>query len=139
MAPLRLEFLKRFNAGSTHIITRQNLFSDMVGLYNSSPAVVREHQLKIKFTQERSIDAGGVGREAFSGFWEAVYWMELLFLCQLCITKLMQMLSNFRKDNLVWTPNLWLPSSKSCISSDSCSFTWSPCHHTRQYHCGILY
>ena len=73
MAALRLEFLKRFTAGSTHIITRQNLFSDMVGLYNSSPAVVREHPFKIKFTQERAIDAGGVGREAFSGFWEAVY------------------------------------------------------------------
>jgi len=64
----------------------------MVCLYNSSPAVVREHPLKIKFTQERAIDAGGVGREAFSGFWEAVYrkmFDGAALLCQLCITKLM--------------------------------------------------
>ena len=68
----RLESLQRFTVGATHSITHHQLFSDIIELYRSSPAVAKEFPFRVKFTDKRAIDAEGVARES-SAFWEAAY------------------------------------------------------------------
>jgi len=63
------EYLQKFTAGPTHNITRQQLFTDMIDLYRSSPAVNKEFPFTVEFKDEQALDTGGVVRESFSAFW----------------------------------------------------------------------
>ena len=60
--------------GLPHAISRENVYEDSISLYTSSlPTLVQEYPFRIKFTNERAIDTGGVSRDFFSAFWEIAY------------------------------------------------------------------
>ena len=60
--------------GLPHAISRENLYEDSIALYaNNLPTLVQEYPFRIKYTNERAVDTGGVSRDFFSGFWEIAY------------------------------------------------------------------
>ena len=71
----REQFLKARNTvdkGIAHMVSRKNIFKDTVELYQSSD-ILQEYPFRVKFEDKQAIDAGGVCREYFSAFFEAVY------------------------------------------------------------------
>ena len=52
-----------------HIIKREEMFDDVIKLYRNNPSVLSEHPFRVQFEDECAIDAGGVARDIFSGFW----------------------------------------------------------------------
>ena len=70
----RLKYLKSINAveGRVHIITRQNLYEDVIDLYREGE-VVGEYPITISFLGEIGVDDGGVHRDMYSGFWSTAY------------------------------------------------------------------
>ena len=75
--------LKRCNFISTlplinsesHEVSREDIiFSSVMALFRSkSDTIVVERPLRFSFKEERALDAGGVSREMFSTFFEALY------------------------------------------------------------------
>ena len=45
------------------------MFDDVIKLYRNNPSVLSEHPFRVQFEDECAIDAGGVARDMFSGFW----------------------------------------------------------------------
>lgn len=66
--------MKSVNAikGATRVIDRDNLYADVVDIYQSGE-IVGECPIHIKYSSEEALDYGGVQRDMFSAFWEVVY------------------------------------------------------------------
>ena len=56
-----------------HTVKRDDIFNDVIELYNSNTSIVKEFPMHVKFDGERAIDAGGVARDMLSMFWEKTY------------------------------------------------------------------
>jgi hypothetical protein len=56
-----------------HLLSRANLYDDVIALYTSSKAVLKEYPFRVRFSGEEAFDIGGVARDLFSGFFEAAY------------------------------------------------------------------
>ena len=60
--------------GVTHEVSRANIFESVTTLFKSEyETIVNEIPLRIRFRGERAIDDGGVSRDMFSSFFEAIY------------------------------------------------------------------
>lgn len=59
--------------GIKHTINRNNIFEDVIDLYQTQNQLENEYPLYIEFTGERAIDTGGVTRDMFSGFFNECY------------------------------------------------------------------
>lgn len=57
----------------THFIRRKNVYDDFMKLYSEEAEIVLEYPLRIKFKDEKAIDAGGVSRDSFSAFFDEAY------------------------------------------------------------------
>lgn len=53
-------------------IRRTHILEDVLAIYNSRE-VLEVHPFRVEFIRERAIDIGGVARDLFSAFFEAVY------------------------------------------------------------------
>ena len=60
--------------GKAHHINRENLYDDVLNLYSTSVnSILQESPFRVKFSDEKAIDVGGVSRDMLSGFWEEAY------------------------------------------------------------------
>ena len=59
----------------THLILRKDVYNDLITLYSKDAEVVMEYPLRIKFKDEKAIDAGGVSRDSFSAFFDEAFLM----------------------------------------------------------------
>jgi hypothetical protein len=60
--------------GLSHEIDRADVYSSVMTLFTMNREVIlREYPLKTRFKGERAIDEGGVSRDLFSAFYDAVY------------------------------------------------------------------
>ena len=57
----------------THLISRKDVYNDLITLYSKEAKVVLEYPLRIKFKDEKAINAGGVSRDSFSAFFDEAY------------------------------------------------------------------
>ena len=74
----RMAFLRSFGLQpigmKPHKICRQSLFDDVICLYQTGiNDIETQFPFRIKFIGEKAIDAGGVARDMFSGFFEECY------------------------------------------------------------------
>ena len=81
---LREDFVKSYmpkHSSSLPLVTvsRSNVFKDTINLYTNSPEAVHQLPLKVDFRGEQAIDAGGVGRDLFSAFWDSTYMHQGMF------------------------------------------------------------
>ena len=60
------------DVSTIHPINRKCVYDDVLLLFENDD-ILKEFPLRISFTSEIAIDAGGVCREMFSAFWEAAY------------------------------------------------------------------
>lgn len=54
-------------------VRRQYLYQDVIELYESDSTLMNNFTPQMNFVGERAVDAGGVSRDMFSGFWEVAY------------------------------------------------------------------
>ena len=60
--------------GVSHEVERVNIYSSVMTLFTMNREVIlQEYPLQIGFRGERAVDVGGVSREFFSAFYDAVY------------------------------------------------------------------
>jgi len=58
--------------GPSHKINRNNIFDDVVDLFDSS-LTLKEYPVKISFLNEKGYDTGGLLRDMLSEFWKTAY------------------------------------------------------------------
>ena len=66
--------------GAYHEVSRATIFESVTILFAECDTILNEIPLHISFKGEKAIDAGGVSREMFSAFFEAVYANTLMVL-----------------------------------------------------------
>lgn len=61
--------------GFCHEVVRSDIFHSVLSLYSGKTlqALLSEHPLRIRYEGERAVDLGGVCRDMFSSFFEAMY------------------------------------------------------------------
>lgn len=69
--------LEGMRHASSHVISRENVYQDVMDLYSSSASTIIKEPLRVTFEGEMALDAGGVCRDMFSAFWEAACNEEL--------------------------------------------------------------
>ena len=57
--------------GSPHLISRSNIYNDVLKLYSNFDRLANEYPFHIAFNDEEALDTGGVSRDMFSGFWKS--------------------------------------------------------------------
>ena len=56
-----------------HTVRREYIFDDVMEMYRCNLGIVKEFPLRVKYSDERAIDTGGVARDMLSMFWESAY------------------------------------------------------------------
>jgi len=69
--------LEGMRHASSHVISHENVYQDVMDLYSSSASTIIKEPLQVTFEGEMALDAGGVCRDMFSAFWEAACNEEL--------------------------------------------------------------
>ncbi len=59
--------------GSPHLIRRDEIYSDVLKIYEDFSQIVYEFPFRVAFDDENALDTGGVTRDMFSGFWKSVF------------------------------------------------------------------
>lgn len=60
--------------GRSTLLARENIYESVINLYQTkSETIFKENPFYIEFRDERAIDMGGVTRDMFSAFFDAVY------------------------------------------------------------------
>ena len=54
-------------------VMRQCMYEDVMEFYEADATLVNNFTPEMSFVREHAVDAGGVTRDVFSGFWEAAY------------------------------------------------------------------
>lgn len=55
------------------MIRREEIYSDVLGLYNDFSRLSKEFPFRVAFEDEIAVDSGGVLRDMFSGFWDVIF------------------------------------------------------------------
>jgi hypothetical protein len=63
-----------FERGIRHVISRSNIYEDVIKLYSSSTNdILKERPFRVRFSGEKAFDIGGVSRDMFAAFYEKAY------------------------------------------------------------------
>ena len=59
--------------GSPHLVRRDNIFSDVLKIYENFSRIANEFPFRVAFDDENALDTGGVTRDMLSGFWISAF------------------------------------------------------------------
>ena len=118
----RMRFINTLSLkeGLSHQVTRNDIYGSVLALFTTNhEALLSEYPLRIHFSGERAVDEGGVSRDLFSAFFEALYvkYFDGASLLYPSVNPHVRV-SKLRTIGLIvlWLHLLWDSSSSYCFS-----------------------